>query len=95
MLTVHKYNLETTNDQIIMLPVGSQIMCLKMILGAVFLYAFVDTKKTLSSHRIKMYGTGHEISKETGEIYLGTVHTSNGEFVWHIFEACLEKPKIT
>lgn len=86
MKTIYKYKLELTDKQIILMPVGAQILCAQLQEYNPTLWAMVDTLSPLEERIIYTFGTGNPINIDHKDIYIGTVQTSNGRFVWHVFE---------
>jgi len=86
---IFKYSLQIADRQEISMPVGANILCVKMQYGNPVLYAIVDKgfdeKENIV---IGVYGTGHDIKENecTGyNQYLGTFLTANDSLVFHVF----------
>jgi hypothetical protein len=70
-------------DKGVVMPVGSQLLCVQMQNGIPCIWAIVDPEAPKEKVNIRVYGTGHEIPEDAGLGYLGTVQ--DGPFVWHFF----------
>lgn len=87
METVWKFSLEVTDEQHIEIPNGAEILTVQTNGkdGQPYLYAKVDTERTLERKKIITRGTGHKLSILTGK-YIGTYQYNEGLFVFHVFE---------
>jgi hypothetical protein len=87
MLTIYRYTLSNQSAQWIKLPLGAQLLTVKLQHNVVCLWAMVDTSVIKTEMReIEMLLTGEEIELPYRRHYLGTVLINNGEFVFHYFE---------
>jgi hypothetical protein len=84
---IYKYPLQLTSDQYLDMPQGSSILSIQIQRGAPTLWALVDdTVPRLSTKRIRMTGTGHELPHGLANNlrFISTVQLD--ELVWHFFE---------
>lgn len=84
MQTIHKYPIEITDEQVIMMPVFAQLLCVQTQFGKPCIWARVQTENEMSPVHIHITGTGNPITHENAA-YLGTFQTDNGFFVGHVF----------
>lgn len=83
MKTIHKYNIEITDEQKIAMPIGSVLLCAQIQKNALVLWAQVETSIEKEDVKIEVFGTGNPMP-DGNRIYLSTVQAPMG-FVWHIF----------
>ena len=85
MRTIHKYPLQTCDEQVIEMPVGAEILCVQVQNGVACLWASVETTFGLSGVRIYTFGTGHPLP--AAELrYVGTYQLDGGSLVFHVYE---------
>lgn len=84
MKTVYEYPLQISDEFIIGLPKGAQILKVALQKGEPYLWALVDTEAELESVYIRCAGTGHPIEQQNVE-YLGSVIMYDDRFVVHYF----------
>lgn len=73
-------------DEKVLMPRGSQILCIQTQDGKPRIWALVDPEVTQICRRFEIAGTGTEIEKAVGLFfYVGTWQTATG-FVWHLFD---------
>jgi hypothetical protein len=84
--TVYIYPIEVTDQQVISLPEGAEILTAQVQRGQVCLWARVDAANsaTLTERKIRVAGTGHSVSLAWH--YIGTVQLLGGDLVFHFFE---------
>ena len=85
---VWKYPLELIYEQLIDLPVDTQILSVQMQNETPTIWALVDSERPKASCRIRIAGTGHELT--TADLpddadFLGTIQFSEGQLVFHIW----------
>lgn len=86
MKSIWKFPLETSDEQEVTMPAGSQILCVQMQGQMMCLWAKVDQYTTERERRhILIRGTGHRLDGNEG-LYIGTVQMQGGALVWHVFE---------
>lgn len=83
---VYKYKLQITKViQEVVLPLGAQILCIKMQNDELCMWALVDPDQTYNEVvKIRCAGTGHEITEDVE--YIDTVMILDGELVFHFFK---------
>ena len=87
MKTVYKYPIIATDDIVINLPKGAEVLCVQTQGNEPFIWALVDPEEPLEPRRFRMAGTGHPI-EETDLTYRGTFQLQGGALVFHLFERC-------
>lgn len=83
MITIWKYELETTSDQRIKMPEDAKILTVQVQNGKPCLWAIVDTERKPEVRVIEIYGTGHPVSLRQ-RVYIGTYQIP--DLVFHVFE---------
>jgi len=86
---VHKYPLKISDRINLSLPKDAKILTVQTQFNEPMLWALVDpTEKQTDKRRIEIYGTGHSIDYDEGQIreYIGTFQTDDGDYVFHVFE---------
>lgn len=82
--TIWKYELNMSDEQVIEMPQGTEILSVQVQNGKPCLWAFINFPAREKETRvIEMYGTGHPIHGE-GRKFIDTFQL--GEFVGHVFE---------
>ena len=83
---VYKYKLQITKViQEVVLPLGAQILCIKMQNDELCMWALVDPDQTYNEVvKIRCAGNGHEITEDVE--YIDTVMLLDGELVFHFFK---------
>lgn len=85
MLTIYKYPLKLEDEQILELPVNSQLLSVIVQREVICLYVKVDSlEKYTNGHKILIIGTGDPLEQDVTIDFIGTVQM--GPFVWHVFE---------
>jgi hypothetical protein len=85
--TIWKFELTTTDYQVIEMPAGSRILTIQTQYGKPCLWAQVDTGQPRQNVEIRIYGTGHPIDPLLNLRYLGTYQIgANAVLVFHVFE---------
>ena len=84
---VYKYKLQLTDViQEVVLPLGAQILCIKMQNDELCMWALVDPDQTCNEAiKIRCAGTGHMIEEDV-EYYIDTVMLLDGALVFHFFK---------
>ena len=86
MKTIWKYELVTTDKQVLALPTEAVILTVQMQHGKTNLWALVDTEAVGEESRtIAIYGTGHPMPDNVMRTYLGTYQLAD-TLVFHTFE---------
>lgn len=87
METIWKFELKITDEQVIRVPEGTDILCVQVQKGKPFLWAIVDKEITTYEDRIiRTIGTGHEFEDGASLLYIGTYQLSEGDLVFHVFQ---------
>ena len=83
---VYKYKLQITKViQEVVLPLGAQILCIKMQNDELCMWALVDPDQTYNEVvKIRCADTGHEITEDVE--YIDTVMLLDRELVFHFFK---------
>ena len=86
MISIWKYDLQTTGKQTIRMPAGAEILTVQTQKGEPRLWARVDTNSPEEDRVIITRGTGHPLSTEA-EKYISTYKLSGDNLVFHVFES--------
>ncbi len=84
MYTIWKQTLELKKEQIIEIPFDSKFLVAKLQNNQITIWFHCYSENKLEERTILIYGTGHEVLKESEMDYLGTIIQDS--FIWHIFE---------
>jgi len=86
--TIWKFELETTDNQTIEMPVDAQMLTVQTQMGKPCIWALVDPTGEKENRFIETFGTGHKIPYEIGvsREYLGSYQMHVGVLVFHVFE---------
>ena len=87
MKVIHKYRIDITREQEVLMPIGSTILSAENQDRCLCVWAMADPDAPPVTRRFLVIGTGHRF--ESGVIggfqFVGTVLFDDGEFVWHVF----------
>lgn len=85
-MVIWKFELEITDWQEVMMPVGAELLSVANQNGSLCLWAMVDPSKGSQPRYIEIFGTGNPIPTDMGvdRKFLGTAVVN--PFVWHVFE---------
>jgi hypothetical protein len=85
---IWKFTLETTDNQVIEMPIGAEILTVQMQGSTPCLWALVNPDVVKEQRRIEIYGTGHEMRYDmrVNQKYIGTYQLAGGGLVFHVFE---------
>ena len=87
--TIHKYELEITDEQTIKMPRNAVFLSAQMQGNKPCIWCWVDPDGEMEDVTFRIFGTGHAIdrSRYPGLRYWATVQTLHGNRsgVWHIF----------
>lgn len=84
--TIWKYELPTTDQCRIELPIGANILCVQSQNNKPCLWAEVSSlEKEHAVHIIETFGTGHNLDSNPRK-YIGTYQLHNGSLVFHVYE---------
>ena len=90
--TIWKFPLNITDEQIVVMPKGSDLLSVQVQYGTPNLWALINNPCAPNeSRRIFTLGTGHPAPNDLGT-YLGTYQTNGSALVLHVFDS-LEKEK--
>lgn len=84
--TIWKFRLPFASVATIEMPLGARVLCVQRQGDETCLWATVDPDAPRELRRFVTCGTGHELPEGVALAYLGTVQTSGGAYVWHVFE---------
>jgi len=85
MRTIYKETLELRHEtQIKQLPDKAKVVKVNIQNGNICFWFDCDSNEPLVHRCFEVRGTGHEVTENS--IYVGTCQTTNGFFVWHVFE---------
>ena len=86
--TIWKFELETTDNQTIEMPVNAEILTVQTQNGIPCIWVLVDPTETKEKRFIEVFGTGHDVYYDMGvsRSYLGTYQLQGGSLVFHVFE---------
>ncbi|MEE9451060.1 MAG: hypothetical protein V3V72_13505 [Ignavibacteriaceae bacterium] len=86
--TIWKFELETTEDQKIEMPVNAKILTVQSQDEIPCLWALVDPSAKKEIRLFEVFGTGHPVGYDMGvnRNYIGTYQLQNGALVFHVFE---------
>jgi len=79
-----KWVLDITDTQEVWVPEGANFRHLDEQYGTVVIWGDGDPDRPLEARKIVIIGTGRPVPG--GGLYLGTVLTSSGTLVWHVYE---------
>lgn len=88
-LTIWKFSV-APGEFTLEMPRGAAVLSVQMQAGEPVMWALVDSSRPTEARRFAVYGTGHEISRGTGDFY-GTFQM--GPLVFHLFEMRAPHPK--
>ena len=81
---IHKYRLEITGRQIVLMPEGAKVLHVGVQRFDLCLWAQHRQDRPATERHFAICGTGHELPRLETRTYIGTVVTE--PFVWHVFE---------
>ena len=86
--SIYKYELEITDNQNILLPIGAQILTVQNQNGKACLWALVDPNKETEARHIEIFGMGQPVLSDMGTSreYISTFQMHGGQLVFHVFE---------
>lgn len=85
MKKIYKYKIEILDEQEIFIPCYHTILCIKLQSGTPYIWVEVEDDAPLQKVKFKLYGTGHEMSKERPEQYVGTILLNDDKLVYHLY----------
>ena len=84
-MTIWKFDLETTDQQVIQMPQGAMILSVQTQRGYPRMWALVNPAAEMGGRKINIHGTGHDVTE--GGAFIGTYQLSGGALVFHVFDA--------
>lgn len=85
MNRIWKFELKVVDDQIIEMPINSEILTVQIQQEYVQLWAIVNPELSVEQRHIRIYGTGFPVGN-TKLKYISTFQQYNGRLVFHVFE---------
>lgn len=86
MITIYKYKVEMSEDFLIRMPKGAEVLSVQVQHGRVQIWARVDTSQPEVPYRFGVHGTGHELYDFTENApFIGTFQIAEGSLVFHLF----------
>jgi len=85
MITIWKYPLEVTDNQIVMMPKNAKILTVQVQRGQPCLWALVDAGQKQGPRMILTVGTGEDAAHVAGRNYVGTYQLFDEDEVYHVF----------
>jgi hypothetical protein len=87
MRTIWKFKLQTTDEQELLMPEGSEILTVQIQDGEPCLWAMIENTESKPEKRlIEIFGTGNPINSHGPREYIGTYQLGGGALVFHVFE---------
>jgi hypothetical protein len=87
MKTIWKFKLQTTDEQQILMPKGSEILTVQIQDGEPCIWAMINEPNAEAEKRyIEVFGTGNPILSHGPRKYIGTYQLRGGALVFHVFE---------
>lgn len=83
---IYKYPLEVKEINEIEFPGPAEILSLHVQHNVPTMWVAVDTGGPSALRRFRIFGTGELMDDPDKYLYVGTVLTEDGDFVWHVFE---------
>lgn len=85
MKRIYKYQLETTDEQVIELPQCYQILSVQVQNGVPCMWVLVDPENVADKAKIRIYGTGYPFDLQAWK-FIDTYQLNGGQLVFHVFE---------
>lgn len=85
MKTIWKFELTITDEQIINMPRGGQILTIQTQNEVPCIWALVDPINSKEIVTIHIFGTGHPIRDNFNGKYIGTFQLQGGSLIFHVF----------
>jgi hypothetical protein len=86
---IYKYGLHITDEQLIPMPIGAEILTAQIQNGDPQLWALCDPLQELETRRIRVLGAGNSVSDDEKITmkYISTIQLYEGRLVFHVFES--------
>ena len=85
MRTIHKYPVSVTDEFVINMPRGAEILSIDLQNDMPYMWVLVDTNNNSKIRKFRVFGTG-QLDIPYGVKYIGTFIILCGNFVGHLFE---------
>lgn len=85
-MTIWKFPLQTTDEQIINMPLVNRPLTVQVKNGTPCLWSVVDPSSEIIKVRVRIFGTGHSGDMDAME-YIGTYQLHDGALIFHVFLA--------
>lgn len=83
---IYKYPLEiVTGVATVEMPYYSHVLCVQVQRELPCVWATVDPRWPLRTHKFHVFGTGHAFPEFNPGLYLGTIQLHGGDLVAHVF----------
>ena len=86
MITIWKKELETTDIQLVEMPLDAELLTAQVQNETLNLWFKVDTEKLKVNREIFIYGTGNPIPDNVNAVYVATYQLLNGNAIFHVFD---------
>ncbi len=86
MMTIWKFPIAVTDEQTVEMPADARILTVQVQHDQPCLWAIVDSDKPTEPRRIRIFGTGHDMGRGNGSVYIGSFQISGGSLVFHVFD---------
>lgn len=83
--TTWKFQLETTDMQVVEMPADAEILCIQAQFEAPCIWALVSPDAPKAPFVFEIFGTGHPVPEDGNREYIGTYQLSGGALVFHCF----------
>jgi len=83
--TIWKFPIEINDVNVIMIPIGAEILCVQIQYDEPWIWAIVDPEIPKEPRVFRTFGTGTPIEDNPGN-YIGTYQLRSGSLVFHVFE---------
>lgn len=83
---VFKYEVPITDQFVIDMPEGGEILDVQVQRGVPSIWALVNDSEKVVERKFRLVGTGHPIITECPMIYVGTFQIEGGNLVFHLFD---------
>ena len=84
MKTIWKFPIQTTDEQIVSMPIGAEILCVQVHNAFPCLWALVNPINPQYFRIVRVVGTGHPCFELNMSDYVGTYQLPSG-LVFHVF----------
>ena len=85
MEIIYKYQLQTTDEQFIEMPLGAEVLTVQTQNEIPCIWVRVNPEHSKIRYRFRIFGTGHPIEDNFVGKYIGTYQLKNGGLVFHLW----------